>query len=194
MFNCSPTLLGAKPGNIFTLRNIKDSKLTPLVNYWKKILNPQMDLRVIKKTEDLILIFVYRVEFLHKVIESEESKCFLLENGYSCKNLNCVFNTLTYKLKNSDFPHEIGVLLGYPIEDVKEFISQKGKNYMACGNWKVYGNLKDAQEKFNQYESCRSTLKSLVDGGISLERIVLLIKGDCYEKNCNCLLVGNRQH
>ena len=31
------------------------------------------------------------------------------------------------------FPHEIGLLLGYPVEDVLGFIRYQGKNYLYTG-------------------------------------------------------------
>ena len=37
-----------------------------------------------------------------------------------------------------DFPHEIGLLLGYPPEDVSGFIENGGKNFLCSGYWKVY--------------------------------------------------------
>ena len=35
-----------------------------------------------------------------------------------------------------DFPHEISVFLGYPLKDVKCFISRRGSGYHMCGEWK----------------------------------------------------------
>ena len=32
-----------------------------------------------------------------------------------------------------DFPHEIGIFLGYPLEDVVGFIENQGKNYTCSG-------------------------------------------------------------
>ena len=41
----------------------------------------------------------------------------------------------------ADFPHEIGVFLGYPLEDVVGFIRHRGKCFTCCGCWKSYGCL-----------------------------------------------------
>jgi hypothetical protein len=38
----------------------------------------------------------------------------------------------------SEFPHEIGIFLGYPPEDVAAFIENDGKNYACRTHWKVY--------------------------------------------------------
>ena len=36
----------------------------------------------------------------------------------------------------ADFPHEIGVFLGYPLTDVVGFIENQGRNFTCCGCWK----------------------------------------------------------
>jgi hypothetical protein len=38
----------------------------------------------------------------------------------------------------AEFPHEIGLFLGYPPEDVRAFIENDGKNYACRTHWKVY--------------------------------------------------------
>ena len=42
-----------------------------------------------------------------------------------------------YLLRNQEFPHEMGLLLGYPVEDVKGFIRNGGENCLYIGYWKV---------------------------------------------------------
>lgn len=46
-----------------------------------------------------------------------------------------------YQTIQEDFPHEMGILLGYPVEDVEGFIINNGKNELYTGYWKVYDNL-----------------------------------------------------
>ena len=105
-----------------------------------------------------------------------------------------VSNTLTYKLKEDEFPHEIGLILGYPLDDVQAFIKEKGQNYKLAGIWKVYGDVESARENFNNYKTCKNLLTSLTSKGVSLENIIDYIKGENNEKNCNCLLDWNWQY
>ena len=42
------------------------------------------------------------------------------------------------------FPHEVGVLLGYPLADVLAFIAHDGRDELACGVWKAYINPESA--------------------------------------------------
>lgn len=54
-----------------------------------------------------------------------------------------------------EFPHEIGLFLGYPVWDVEGFIKNKGLNYKICGYWKVYDDLPGAISKFTEYDKLR---------------------------------------
>ena len=55
----------------------------------------------------------------------------------------------------AEFPHEMGLLLGYPVEDVEGFIENKGHNYLYAGYWKVYGHVEEKKALFNRYEEAR---------------------------------------
>jgi hypothetical protein len=54
------------------------------------------------------------------------------------------------------FPHEIGVFLGYPAEDVLGFIINEGRNYVCCRHWKVYHDIERAQEMFRRIDEAHS--------------------------------------
>lgn len=57
-----------------------------------------------------------------------------------------------FKHNEIAFPDEIGIFLGYPIEDVEGYIMQQGRNYLLCGYWKVYSNLYEAVRIFALYK------------------------------------------
>lgn len=74
-----------------------------------------------------------------------------------------------------DFPHEIGVFLGYPLKDVVGFIQNKGKNCKCCGCWKVYSDECEARKKFARYEKCKTIYMSMFQRGKS---VLQLTAGD----------------
>ena len=63
------------------------------------------------------------------------------------------------------FPHEIGVFLGYPLEDVKGFIENKGKNFLYSGYWKVYSDVERAKSYCRHWEQVRDRLLQVMDTG-----------------------------
>ena len=69
------------------------------------------------------------------------------------------------------FPHEIGIFLGYPVEDVKSFIQNHGENYILSGVWKVYHDKETAERTFRLYSECTRCLVSRYDNGTPLEKL-----------------------
>jgi hypothetical protein len=66
------------------------------------------------------------------------------------------------------FPHEVGLFLGYPPDDVLGFMKHKGQNYKLNGCWKVYGNVDKAKTDFRCYEVCRQYMKTYLQNGGTL--------------------------
>lgn len=58
------------------------------------------------------------------------------------------FQRLQEHFLQESCPHEIGLFLGYPLDDVKSFIKNKGKNCICCRYWKVYHHPEQAQKTF----------------------------------------------
>ena len=62
-------------------------------------------------------------------------------------------------MKTSEsFPHEIGLFLGYPAEDVQGFIRNCAAKPKLVGAWKVYGDAEVAKKKFASYKKMHASL------------------------------------
>ena len=70
-----------------------------------------------------------------------------------------------------EFPHEIGYFLGYPYDDVYEFIAQHGENYKIFGAWKVYTNVEQALATFDAYRACTQRLTFIYQQGCNLAQL-----------------------
>ncbi|MDR2768664.1 MAG: DUF3793 family protein [Treponema sp.] len=68
-----------------------------------------------------------------------------------------------------EFPHEVGLFLGYPPEDVAGFIRNKGRGCKCCGVWKVYGDEERAKSLFREFGVCREYVRLFLaeSGGIN---------------------------
>ena len=74
---------------------------------------------------------------------------------------------------SADFPHEIGVFLGYPLGDVVGFIENRGKNFTCCGCWKSYGDPDAAQKHFDQLSKCTAVYLRLFHSGTPILRLAV---------------------
>jgi hypothetical protein len=121
------------------------------------------------------LIF-YRKPLLHYLYQAEVWK-IMEESEYKKDNLSLIMKEFETRYKRyvdtrETFPHELGLLLGYPPEDVREFIQHKGGNYLFSGYWKVYSNVDNAKKVFEQYEKAKKLMLTWVLQGGSVRSIL----------------------
>lgn len=87
--------------------------------------------------------------------------------------VKCLSEKLMLLKSSKDFPHEIGLFLGYPYEDVKGFIDNKGECSKCIGCWKVYGDVSRAEDTFDRYKRCTSDYVSRFKEGMTLEELAV---------------------
>jgi hypothetical protein len=74
---------------------------------------------------------------------------------------------------NDDFPHEIGIFLNYPLEDVKGFITSPNSGVKCVGYWKVYEDEEAKKKTFELYDKCTGNIVNKLLGGKSLQTIFI---------------------
>ena len=183
--HCSPTLASIKAASLFTYTYKSLKELHVRVTYW----NSKMKRKGI--TFDILsenvgvnkdLIYVYRRADLEKILNRDEIRSFLLNHGYliddneivggvNCENIILQLKKKFEKL--NQFPHEIGIFLGYPIGDVKGFIENHGCNCKCTGYWKVYCNEEEATKTFRKYKKCRDIYMNLWISGRSVMQLTV---------------------
>ena len=75
--------------------------------------------------------------------------------------------------QSEEFPHEIGVFLGYPLPDVIAYIRNGGRNCLCCGCWKVYFDEHGARRTFARFRKCREVYARLFAQGCPLSRLTV---------------------
>lgn len=111
------------------------------------------------------LVMVYRRELLEEILALEDVHGILSERGYAFPfGLEACLEHLRRRFL-VEFPHEIGLFLGYPPEDVRGFLEHRGAKSLAVGYWKVYGNVEKARRAFRRYRRAeRDAARSLLSG------------------------------
>lgn len=173
---CSPTLAGIKTGNLFSCKYNSISELRNDIRYLNKILVPK-GVRVVpvKCSDNKALIYVFRPSRLSLDFTDKQAYKILTDMGYDCNSISSCVAMLVERLKKyNDFPHEIGLFLGYPPEDVIGFIENKGNNCKCTGCWKVYGDEKTAMKKFDSYKRCKDIYCSKWNSGTSIRQLTVV--------------------
>ena len=72
-----------------------------------------------------------------------------------------------------EFPHEVGLFLGYPPEDVEGFIENKARSCKLTGYWKVYSDEEKAKKIFAKYSKCTRVYTEQYADGKTIERLTV---------------------
>ena len=123
------------------------------------------------------LIYIYRPGRLQSDLDVEEAKDILLRFGYEESSLDGCISRLEDRIYECDeFPHEVGLFLGYPPEDVKGFIELGGRNSKASGYWKVYGDVDRAQKQFERFSKCTGVYLECLGRGLPITKLAVNTK------------------
>ena len=71
------------------------------------------------------------------------------------------------------FPHEIGLFLSYPPEDVKGFVDNRARSYKCAGLWKVYSDEARARRLFTRFKRCTDTYCKLWQAGATIDQLAV---------------------
>ena len=173
--HCSPTLAGIKTANLFSCRYTSKNDILTAVAEFNKIFIPKgVKMMPLKFCKDRVLIYIYRVSRLQRDLSNALARTILKEKGYSCRSIgDCLFHLRRRMNCFHDFPHEIGLFLGYPPEDVKGFILHKGNCCKCSGCWKVYSNEEKAVREFAKYKKCSDIYYSKWLQGTPIGRLIV---------------------
>lgn len=168
---CAPTLAGLKTASLFNtpfeMSDLLDEEIAELN---RKLEKANMKFVVLSRKNGRALIYLVRPEYLKKDFENEDVANLLKDMGYNPKEPKECLNKLSKKLQSdSSFPHEIGLFLGYPSEDVKGFM--ENKPCKCYGVWKVYDNVEETLEKFAAFKKCTEEFINRLSAGSSLEEL-----------------------
>lgn len=172
---CSPTLAGLKTGSLFTVKYDDEDEIRADLRRLNAILVPK-GLRAlpVRFTRGRALIYLYRTGHLARDLSHDDAKRQLCALGYPCEEPHQCVVTLLRKLREEgEFPHEVGLFLGYPPEDVEGFIRNQADNYQCVGCWKVYGDPEKAEKTFQKYRKCTNVYCRKWATGTPIERLTV---------------------
>ena len=178
---CAPVLAGLKPAGLFRYETRDCADLARRVRSWNEQLNSKgLRVRVMKgcARTHRFLVYVYREAQLSAVLADRAVQEFLRQEGYQLpaeqEQTGALLNQLSRRLCcQAEFPHEIGVFLGYPLPDVVGFIENRGQNFTCCGCWKSYGEPAAAQQRFDQLSKCTAVYLRLFHSGTPITRLTV---------------------
>lgn len=152
--HCAPLLKRMAVANVLTLSRKQALGIKGMLK------NTEIECYILKADCGRVILYLYRKDILQSCLQQEDVRNFLKKYGYPNKEIVDMLKRLSQRIRlyadgQTDFPHEIGAFLGYPLADVESFIENRGKNYAYLGYWKVYHDVEQAVKTFRLFDKER---------------------------------------
>ena len=175
---CAPTLAGLKTANMFSAEYESREEVTAQLRRLNAVLVPK-GLRILpmRYMQSRVLLYLYRPDALRRDLENSDARDILRDCGYeTCDRAESCLRCLIGKMRNNaDFPHEVGLFLGYPPEDVRGFMENRAAGFKLIGCWKVYGDVEQAQRLFARYRKCTDIYCELWRAGSGIGQLAVAV-------------------
>lgn len=176
-YGIAPTLSRNKPSSIITLKR-DNGRLNILWEKYRYIFLEEYKINFLelKKNEYSSVILFYYPDEIESVLYEGKNMDFLSRFGYR-KEFDLIQNLFILKERFKNIcPHEIGVFLGYPLNDVICFMEQSERQCLMCGYWKVYDDVDRAKQVFVNYDRARYNIAKSVMQGVVPSRIMNILE------------------
>ena len=137
------------------------------VSRWQALLAPKgVELLLLRESGDRALVYVYRPDRLARDLQQPGVAAFLAHCGYTGTAPAACLDVLRRKLAvSSDFPHEIGLFLGYPLGDVIGFIENHGQKLPVLRGLESLYQPGGCRRCFRKFSKCTRVYRRLFFGG-----------------------------
>lgn len=173
---CAPVFAGLKVSNLLNVNKAQGEMIQKL------LADTELSCYILLRNGHRMSILIYNKKMLKEYLRNKRVQSFLKQEGYEGMELEEMLSLLAKRYqshmeKREGFPHELGVFLGYPMEDVEGFIENNGENFLCLGYWKVYQNRQAKMELFQKFERAKEWMILLISNGVELIEAMNLLKG-----------------
>ena len=158
---CAPLIAGVKISNLLVVS-------TGMEDAVKQCLRKSgISFLLLLRTREKARYLLFRKKPLEAYLMRKEIRELLQESGYQDFTLGNILSTFQkryqgYMCGEPGFPHEMGVLLGYPVEDVRGFMEQNGQ----------YAHVPEKKRLFARYDMEKETIIQLLSNGVGMRDII----------------------
>ena len=170
----APTIYGEKPGTLLNLMNTsKLSMKTLWLEYGYPMLAKSNVKWIVLKDEPASMkILFYRVDLLDTSINDTNIRDFLEGLGYHAA-MNLQEMLLCFKERfQSTCPHEMGLFLGIPLNDVMGFMGMSEECRTCQGMWQIYGDPVSSLGIMKRMEATKSQVADWMMEGYAVADVL----------------------
>lgn len=154
-YQLAPVIMGVKPSVTLNIGK-RQGQMVSKAKILKIVDELGLKGMVLRETKNGYIILIYRWEHLSHILNHPKAKEVLESLGYP---LDRVYGMMAHLRKRYDFCHcppELGIFLGFPIEDVTDYMCGTSKACLLCGYWQVYNNVDEAEQTFKKYDAAKA--------------------------------------
>lgn len=171
-YHGAPALAGIKAADLIAWGTPEQCRGATFRRCQEELARRGISLRVLRAEGPRCLLLVYRRERLAGRLAEPGVRAMLARAGYPVqRGPEAQLEHLAARLAGGEFPHEVGLFLGYPPEDVAAFCRHRGRDFKVCGCWKVYCDVEGALRCFRRYRRCREALCRRLEEGKALTQL-----------------------
>lgn len=173
--HAAPTMAGIKTGSLFLCRfDDRNGFERDVKEYNRRFCRRGFSIIPLYIKNDRSLVYTVRMDRLRRDLSNRETRKMLENAGYDCSDAAGCVRQLADRFENgTSFPHEVGLFLSYPAEDVQGFIENRAMNYKYSGMWKVYGDVESARRDFARYAKCTEAYKKTYLHGRKIDDLLV---------------------
>ena len=115
-----------------------------------------LDYVELKVEAESSLVLFYNPSTLAATLSERRNARWLARMGYPSfatadKRLSTMIAHLVRRAGECDFPHEVGIFIGYPLKDVAGFMCDIPSTPVHNGVWRVYGDAHESLARMKEY-------------------------------------------
>lgn len=162
-YQLAPVIMGYKPSITLSLGR-RDGRRISKIKTLKVIESLGLKGIILRETPTAHIVLAYRKCSIEALLEMQSVREFLEQLGYPIKSVYAALSYLRKRYEYCHCPPELGIFLGFPIDDVRDYMCGTTKKCLLCGYWQVYNNLCEAKQIFKSYDEAKeSMLSTLLD-------------------------------
>ena len=133
--------------------------------------------RILLQSVSGVLVFFYDPTLLYETLSDAPNRSFLVTRGCGeCASLAEDLNWLENCFHDCsiDFPHEVGLFLGYPLKDVEGFVKRQRPSDAGRGvAWRIFGESESSLALMERFRAARERVRKQLQRESDVERFCL---------------------
>ena len=170
-FRAAEVLAGIKPSSLINLVNRPIRCGKNLYALWKEhgeeiLLDSALEAKVMTDRTDSMLLLIYDRAALKLILSRRSVQVLLRKSGYrDGLHVDALLTEFASRFDQGWVPHEIGIVLGYPLKDVAGFLGLGRLRFSCQGPWRIYGNPRESLLLAERHFHCRCRMAGLLLSG-----------------------------